>query len=139
MANENILESEKKEVLLSINTFSKVAESSGVDAWSRQISNLLFMKKGSYITDPEMGCDLNQYDFAFIDDVINDIRENIVNQIQTYLPEIPFEGVTIRKDYSENGDPILLILLSFYLNDETNIVVVAAEQSNSLINFEIVI
>ena len=63
------LEAEKTELVLGINSFNKPAEKSGVEAWCKLITNLLFMAKGTYPTDPDMGCDIGQYEFAFIDDI----------------------------------------------------------------------
>lgn len=130
---------EKAELILGINSFNKPAEKSGPDAWGSLVSNLLFMKKGTYPTDPEMGCELQKYQFSFIDDVIEEIEEIITNQIRKYLPDIPFDSVIISKETSDTGKPILLILLTFITSNNENTVVVAAEQTDNNINFEVVI
>ena len=131
---------EKAELILGINSFNKPAEKSGPEAWGALVSNLLFMKKGTYPTDPDMGCEIQKYEFSFIDDVVDEIEELISDQIRRYLPDIPFDTVTISKETSDTGKPILLILLSFTYNENTtDTVVVAAEKTNSNINFEVVI
>lgn len=130
---------EKAELVLGINSFNKPAEKSGPNAWGSLVSNLLFMKKGTYPTDPEMGCELQKYQFSFIDDVIEEIEEIITNQIRKYLPDIPFDSVIISKETSDTGKPILLILLTFITSNNENTVVVAAEQTDNNINFEVVI
>lgn len=132
-------ECEKSEMLLSINAFDQPTETTGPKAWANLIKNLLFMVPGSIPSDPEMGCDIGQYEFMFIDEVIDDVQENIEKQIYTYLPDIPLESVSVQngKDY---GSPnILYITLVFNIEDvEDNITVVAAEKINSIINFAIV-
>lgn len=132
------LESEKSELVLGINSFNKPAEKSGPDAWCKLITTLLFMKKGTYPSDPNMGCEIQQYDFAFIDDIINKVQANVSDQIQTYLPDIPLDSVSVTKDFSESGEPILLIVIEFTYNSKSDVVVVAAEKTDNLINFEVV-
>lgn len=134
------LDAEKKELSLSINSFDQPTELVGVDAWAKLVANLLFMKKGSYPTDPEMGCELQQYEFSVIDEVTDEIQELITEQVRTYLPDIPLDTVSVKKDYMQGGQPIMLIILEFSYNDgELDTAVVAAEKSNNLINFEVVI
>lgn len=132
------LEAEKTELVLGTNSFNKIAEKSGTEAWCNLITTLLFMKKGTYPSDPNMGCDIQQYEFNFLDDVISEIESNITDQVRTYLSDIPLDSVTVSKDYSASGKPILLIILEFTLDEGSDFVVVAATQSNNLINFEVV-
>lgn len=137
--NEERNECEKAELVLGINVFDQPAEVSGTNAWGALVANLLFMVPGTIPSDPEMGCDLGQYEFSFIDDVKDDIEENIRNQLSTYLPDIPLEMIDISNG-SASGDPnILYIKLIFDMEDsEENIAVVAAEKVNSIINFAVV-
>ena len=134
------LDAEKKELSLSINSFDQPTELVGVDAWAKLVANLLFMKKGSYPTDPEMGCELQQYEFSVIDEVTDEVQEVISEQVRTYLPDIPLDTVSVTKDYMQGGQRIMLTILEFSYNDgEIHTPVVAAEKSNNLINFEVVI
>ena len=137
--NEERNECEKTELLFGINVFDQPAEASGTKAWGILITNLLFMTPGSIPSDPEMGCDIGQYEFGFIDDVVEDIEENIQHQVSTYLPDIPLESIEISNG-SDTGDPhILYVKLLFSIDDsENNIAVVAAEKVNSIINFVVV-
>ena len=134
------LDAEKKELSLSINSFNQPTEVVGAKAWANLVTNLLFMTKGSYPTDPEMGCELQKYEFSFIDEVSDEIQETISEQVRTYLPDIPLESVSVTKEYVQSGQPILLIVLEFsYADGEIDNAVVAAEKANNLINFEVVI
>lgn len=132
------LESEKTELVLGINSFNKPAEKSGPDAWCNLITTLLFMKKGTYPTDPDMGCEIQQYEFEFIDDVIDKIEESITEQCRKYLSDIPLESVTVTKDTSDSGKPIILIVIEFTYDGRSDVAVVAAEKTDNLINFDVV-
>lgn len=131
------MESEKVELSFGLNAFNDPLEVSGAKAWANLISNLIFMSPGSMPSDPEMGIDIRQYEFMFIDDVKNDIEQNITDQVNTYFPDIPLESVTVNTDSTQTGRVILLIILSFLIDDVRDIAVVAAEKANSIINFEV--
>lgn len=136
---EERMECEKTELLLSINAFEQPAEASGATAWGNLVANLLFMTPGTIPSDPEMGCDIAQYEFSFIDEVQEELEEKIQNQISTYLPDIPIESVEIKNGYDQGEPNVLYITLTFTINDsENNVAVVAAEKVNNLINFVVV-
>lgn len=120
----------KSEIILSLNAFNKPAEATGVEAWTKLITNLIFMQPGAYPTDPEMGCDIGRYQFHFLDDVIDEITELISTQAHTYLPDVPLTGVNVSKTTSDTGAPILLIALEFSVDDMPEIAVVAAEKTS---------
>ena len=136
-----MLEYQKKELMLGINNFNKPAEKSGINAWATLISRLLFLQKGSYPSDPEMGIELQQYDYALLDDYLTDeIQSLITDQVRTYLPDIPFEACSVEIKTLNNGTDVLLVTLAFTMpNNETEIAVVASTNSNSRFNFEITI
>lgn len=131
----DISDSEKTEIVLGLNAFNKPAEVSGIEAWTKLICNLLFMEKGSYPTDPDMGCEIHKYRFHFIEDVIDELTERINSQVTTYLPDIPLAGVNVSKEQSNTGQPILLIALEFDVEGQNEVAVVAAEKVNKKINF----
>lgn len=134
-------ESEKVELILGQDNFSRPAEVSGPKAWARMISNLLFMHPGAYPTDPEMGCDLGRYDYAFLDDVKNEIEELITDQVSKYFSDLPFTGVTVSKQMSDTGEPIMVIILEFEsTTNETDTVVIASDKiSNDIARFVTVV
>lgn len=137
MAEE--LNANKSELLIGINNFNKPAEATGVAAWAKLITTLLFMKKGTYPTDPEMGCDIGKYEFSFIDDVLDEIEELITTQVRTYLPDIPFDSVTLTKETTDSGRVVLLIVMEFtYNGNERQSAVVAAEKVQDTLNFALV-
>ena len=135
MAKRN---SEKIELLLGLNSFNQPAEASGKNAWIKLVTNLLFMKKGTYPSDPNMGGELYKYEFAFIDDVIDEIRDTIRDQVQTYLPDIPLTGCDVSSSKLSSGKVVLLISLTFrYQDGQFDTAVVAAENVNNQINFAV--
>lgn len=132
-------ESQKTEQLLGINNFNKPAEVSGVQAWANLISNLLFLVPGTYPTDPEMGCNIQQYQFSFVDQSKELIESSIRDQCGKYLPEIPLESVTITNEKLPSGNYALLIVLAFTMESDDNVAVIAAEKNNNIINFDLVV
>lgn len=130
-------ESDKKELVLGVNSFDKPAEAVGVNAWAKLVTNLLFMKKGTYPSEPDMGIEIQKYEFGFIDDIKDDLEMEITNQIYTYLPSVPLTTVSLRSASSDSGQPILLIVLEFSYNGKLDSAVVAAENSANLINFKV--
>ena len=135
MAKRN---AEKKEIVLGLNSFNQPAELSGKDAWVKLIMNLLFQHKGTCPSDPNMGGELDMYDYAFIDDVKQEIKNTCMDQVHTYLPDIPLTGCEVTSSILSNGQSVLLITLIFQYNESVfDNVVVAAENSNNQINFAI--
>lgn len=135
------LDASKKEVVMGIDSFNKPEEISGIDAWCNLITRLLFMEKGSYPTDPEMGCNLYQYEFSFIDEVQDELKQIITDQIRTYLPDIPFDSVDIRSTTSDSGRIILLIIIKFVIGEGqfTDSVIAVEERSKQpFFNYEVV-
>lgn len=130
------LESNKKELGLGVNVFNKAVEYKGKTAWFQLLLNLIFLRPGTYPSMPSMGVGIQDYDYEFIDDVKDNIRDAIDDQAKTFLPDVPLDNVEVQSvDY--NGHTILLITLS--LNDNGQIVTgaVASEVTNKLIDFEI--
>lgn len=130
------LESNKKELGLGTNVFNKAVEYKGKTAWFQLILNLIFLRPGTYPSIPSMGVGIQDYDYEFLDDVKDNIRNDIEDQVKTFLPDVPLESVDIQSvDY--NGHTIMLITIT--LNDNGQIVTgaVASEVTNKLIDFEI--
>jgi hypothetical protein len=134
-----LLESSKIELQFGLNSFDTPAENSGIKAWVRLISQLCFIVPGSYQSVPAMGIGIQNYDFSMIDNIQDDLEDKITEQVRTYLPDIPFDSVEIRR-LSDTYPDVLLILFNFTYDDKIETAVVAA-QTNSVngINFEIVV
>lgn len=112
MLNDSIMERDKKELSLAIDSFDKPKTSSGVAAWSQLMLNLLFLTPGTYPSLPLMGVDIESYQYEFIDTAIDDLTAIIDNQQRSYLPDVPLAGTKVTTmDY--NGTTVLLIQLVF--------------------------
>lgn len=130
-------ESDKKELVLGVNSFDKPAEAIGVNAWAKLVTNLLFMKKGTYPSEPDMGIEIQRYEFSFIDDIKEELETEITEQIHTYLSSVPLSGINISSTTLESGKVVLLVVLEFSYNGNLDSAVVAAENSANLINFKV--
>lgn len=93
------LDSEKIERTLSLSPYKTTLKYyENADAMVRVILNLLFLKPGTYPNSPEMGIDIEQYKFEFLDTItISQIEENINSQIQTYLSDSVVGYVELKK------------------------------------------
>lgn len=131
-----IQEAYKKELLLEINSFNKPAEVQGKNAWTRLIKNLLFLEPGTYPSMPEMGLNIQSYDYEYMDDTIKSLPEKIRKQVNTYLPDIPLDDVTAQS-VDSGGRKVLLIVLSFYDNGNIESTAIASVISNKILDFEI--
>lgn len=131
------LEANKKELGLSTNVFNKQTEYQGKTAWFQLILNLIFLRPGTYPSIPNMGVGIQDYEYEYIDDVKDNIRNKIEEQIKLFLPDVPLASVDVNS-VNYDGKTILLIIIS--LNDNGQIVTgaVASEVTkNRLIDFEI--
>lgn len=106
------LESNKKELQLSINSFDRPTELLGPVAWSQLILNLLFMEPGTYPSMPDMGIGIENYEFEFLETALSSIRTDITTQQQKYLKDVPLDNVEVTTQQFK-GDTILIIKLSF--------------------------
>lgn len=131
-----VLESNKKELVLGLNSFNAPAELTGKNAWINLILHLMFIKKGTYPSNPIIGIGIQTYDYQFIKDVIVKLQDDITNQVKTFLPEIPLDSVVV--DTTEvSGKVILLIIITFTIDGTTDVAVVASQTSNNIIDFEV--
>lgn len=66
------------------------------EAYVRLIQRLLFMKKGTYPTIPDMGIDISSYRFTDLDMLTaGDLKNTIQEQIDTYIQGAPVQNVSI--------------------------------------------
>ena len=130
------LEANKKELGLSTNIFNKATEYQGKTAWFQLILNLIFLRPGTYPSIPNMGVGLQDYEYEYIDDVKDNIRNKIEEQVNLFLPDVPLASVEVTSVEYE-GKTILLIVISLEDNGQIVTGAVASEVTNHLIDFEI--
>lgn len=131
-----ILEANKKECVLGINSFDKPTELIGKNAWVQLVINLLFLKKGTYPSIPEMGIGIQYYEYEFIDEVKEKLEAEIKEQIRKYLPDIPIDSVILSTTESA-GTFILIIAITFVVNGASDSAVIASASSPNIINFAV--
>lgn len=131
-----MLERDKKEMLIELNSFDKPAMVSGKEAWIKLITNLFFIKKGTYPSTPMLGIDIPKYDYEFMDTALDVLPSEIMEQVRLFLPDIPLDTVTV--DTTDvSGRKILLIILVFIDNSVDDTAVVAMDIAQNIIDFEI--
>ena len=130
------LEANKEELGLSTNVFNKATEYQGKTAWFQLILNLIFLRPGTYPSIPNMGVGLQDYEYEYIDDVKDNIRNKIEEQVNLFLPDVPLASVEVTSVEYE-GKTILLIVISLEDNGQIVTGAVASEVTNHLIDFEI--
>jgi len=134
----NRLESQKYENVLAIDNFQEPLKLSGKYAWCELIQHLLFLRKGTYPSDPNMGIELQKYDYNFIDTAISKLQDEINDQIRTYYPDMPFQSATLfSKPHPTRQEKILIIILQFNDSLGTDSVVIASTKTSSRIDFDI--
>jgi len=72
----------------------KIVENDLIEVMVQKLEMILFSNKGSLFGDPGMGCDLEYYLWSTkVPDT--EIRNNITEQISTYIPELNEVGYTL--------------------------------------------
>ena len=129
-------EATKIELLLEVNSFNKPAEVQGKNDWTRLIKNLLFLEPGTYPSVPEMGLNIQGYDYEYMDETVSSLPEKIRSQVSTYLPDIPLQDVSAQS-VDVDGRKVLLVVLSFYDNGNVEHSAIASVVSEKILDFEI--
>ena len=130
------IEADKKELGIGTNVFNKPVEYKGKNAWFQLILNLIFLRPGTYPSMPTMGVGIQDYEYEYIDDVKDNIRNKIEEQVNLFLPDVPLASVEVTSVEYE-GKTILLIVISLEDNGQIVTGAVASEVTNHLIDFEI--
>lgn len=129
-------EAMKREVLLGLNVFDKPSEMIAKNAWPRLVLNLLFLRKGTYPSVPMMGIGLQDYEYEYLDAAVVRLQEEIEEQCQTYLPELPLTRIKV--DSTEyQGQKILVIGITFTANNEMLNFAVAATVEKKIVDFAV--
>lgn len=118
---------EKLELTLNLNNYDRPLVVSGKMAWIQLILNLLFTRKGSYPSCPEMGVDILSYEFKFDDIAKIKIQSELMEQINTYLPDIPISKAVIDVKRVANVNQPLLFLYLTFIDSETSVVAITEE------------
>lgn len=133
MAN---LESQKKELLLSVNAFNKPTELVGSKAWAQLILGLIFLKPGTYPSIPDMGVGIQDYEYDFADSAAEILQTRISEQVSRYLPDIQVDGINVSTTQYQ-GRTIMMIAIQLVDDGQVKTYAVASEVTDRLIDFDI--
>ena len=105
-----------------LNTTEKI---SGNKAILNAIKNIILSRPGNFPYTPELGIDLDQYQFEIADNVlINKVKGEIESQISRYIPEINSFSVNVSIiDYDIQGlrKVLCISVNSSYIDGEETI------------------
>lgn len=132
----NYSEYQKKEISLNLNAFNKPAEYSAVEAWVKQITNLLFTRPGTYSTDPKLGVGIQDYRYAFFDDSKLKLEQIINQQRQRYLPDIPVGNITL-SGKEVKGMMVGFIKIPITVESELKTAYVAIDTKSKTLKYEV--
>jgi hypothetical protein len=74
------------------------------------IARLLYLKKGTYADQPDMGIDIvGRYRFSFEEELLS-LRSELKEQISTYLPEFNPFSVDVSFGLQDNKQTVIIIV-----------------------------
>lgn len=139
--NEYYSEYQKAELTFEENPFNRPLELSGIEAWTRLVLRLMFMEKGTYPSDPDMGCGIKAEMYQDIDSIKTKVKNVVETQINKYLPDIPIYAINV---YSEDelvdggSEHVVYYIITFQKSSNEIVTVkVPSRVINNIIDFEI--
>ena len=126
------------ELDFSLNGFNKQSVLRGVYAYARLIDRLLRKRKGTNPSVPDMGIDLDSYRFSDINLMVaGSLRNVILNQISTYIPNLPIQDINVSTMKYKN-DYILYIKISI-IQENLTFQLAYLQRKRSIINTKIIV
>ena len=106
----------------------------GAMAYAHKIKNLLFMRKGDFPSDPNMGINIQSIRFKDMDLLASGtLKETLSQQISMYVVDITTDDISISVN-KYNGNYYLLVSIKLQqLNSE--IMYAVEERKRDLVNF----
>ena len=130
----NIKNSTINEMDFKLDNFENQKIYTGALAIAHKIKNLFFLRPGDMPSLPKAGINIQSYRFKFIDTLLSgQLREDISDQISTYITDVPAENVAITV-IQKDGDYILIIGIVLYQSN-TEIVYGLQQRKGELVNF----
>lgn len=124
------------ELDFSLDNFRNQKVLRNAEAYSRLIERLLFMKKGTYPTIPNMGVDISSYRFADLDTITaGDLKNTIQEQIDTYIEGLPLQDISISTITIPSGT-VLYIDISI-LGDVNTIAIAMLQEGYEILGVDI--
>ena len=85
----------QREYLLNVDDFSNPQVVDGKSAIALLLSRLILLEPGSDPLHPEMGVGIRNYRFNSNKNALNELKDKIVKQVDTYLPTYQGSEVTL--------------------------------------------
>lgn len=90
------------------------------DSIKSQVLHVLFTPKGQKLRDPDFGTSLIKYIFGPKDDAtFSLIKDEIVKQVEKYVPSVIFKDVTIYND--ENDENSIIVMAEYSVKKGNNV------------------
>lgn len=116
------------EATLKLDSLGQNLQYTDSKAQIRQIYNLILMKPGTDLLNPNKGCDARSYYYAIKDDgIIQELQEKITDQISKYTPYVT-RGVICKASLNRSNKWILHIMIML-VNGQTAVVSTDADVS----------
>jgi tartrate dehydratase alpha subunit/fumarate hydratase class I-like protein len=135
-----VTEETKDELFLDFTDFKQPKKSNGIETVANLINNLLFLKKGTYPDCPDMGIEIQKYQFELLNDkTIDKITEDVQSQIDTYIESNLIRDLLVKKISNENIRNALGIGFEVQMNNSDTtqtffIIVTEEEDTRKLIS-----
>lgn len=111
----NYVEELKDELTFDFNDFNVPKVEERLHALTRLILNLLLTVPGTYPDTPDMGINIAQYQFEFLDKItIQNIQRHVKQQIDTYIPNNNIEKLIVTK--STTHENVLIVGFSIVVD-----------------------
>ena len=130
------LEASKKELVLGVNVLNKPGERIGPVAWAQLILQLIFLRPGTYPSQPGMGVGIQDYDYEFVEVAVEKLNSIIPAQVAMYLSDIPVDSIIV-SSFEYAGRQIMMIQINLIDNGAVVTQVIATEIKNKIIDFDI--
>lgn len=101
------------DVTFKLDNYMAPQKLTGADAWVHTIINLLFIEKGTYSDTPNLGINLKSLKYLDADSLVNYLQNELKEQCNLYLPNIPLNDILIGLKTRANGEIIAIINLGF--------------------------
>lgn len=102
-----------------VNNFERPKVLSVTQTYVNNLLTILFGKPGFYPSQPELGMDIEQYLYKYIDDInVTEIKAKLINQCTDFLPEIESGEFDVYKS-EHNGQPMLLFKLPIIIDGKS--------------------
>lgn len=89
---------EYKDFTFELDEYGKTKEYSGTNAIILAIKNILLSRPGNFPFTPDLGVDIQRFQFELLDDyTLSDIKNQIMTQINKFIPTIDNVNVSVSK------------------------------------------